>query len=110
MGVKIGYMILSGLKDPNKALCVKRITMKAKGRGYGKEAMEAMMKWAFENTVTHRIWLDVKDFNRRAQHVYESVGFRREGTLRESYLNGDVFESLIVMSILRHEYKTEQLP
>ncbi|GKS09830.1 hypothetical protein YDYSY3_08300 [Paenibacillus chitinolyticus] len=39
-GKKIGYAILSGLLDPNKTLCVKRITNKIKGFGYGKEDME----------------------------------------------------------------------
>lgn len=106
-GEKIGYTILSGLLDPNKALCVKRITNKIKGHGYGKEAMKIIKKWAFENTETHRIWLDVKDFNRRARHVYESVGFICEGILRDSFFNGNGFESLVVMSVLRHEYKGE---
>ena len=66
--------------------------------------MKIIIKWAFENTETHRIWLDVKDINRRARNVYESVGFICEGTLRDSFFNGNGFESLIVMSVLRHEY------
>jgi diamine N-acetyltransferase len=104
-GEKIGHVILTGLLNPNKALCEKLITNKIKGHGYGKEAMKIIMKWAFENTDTHRLWLDVKNFNQRALHVYESVGFISEGTLRDSFFNGNRFESLVVMSILRHEHK-----
>lgn len=104
-GDKVGYVILTGFLDSNKAVCIKRITNMIKGQGYGKEAMKLIIKWVFENTETHRIWLDVKDFNHRARHVYESVGFFFEGTLRDSFFNGERFESLSVMSILRHEYK-----
>ncbi|SEB68231.1 GNAT family N-acetyltransferase [Paenibacillus sp. GP183] len=104
-GNKVGYVILTGFLDSNKAVCVKRITTKIKGQGYGKEAMKLIIKWVFENTETHRIWLDVKNFNHRARHVYESVGFIFEGTLRDCFFNGERFESLSVMSILRHEYK-----
>lgn len=104
-GDKVGYVILTGFLNLNKAIFLKRITIRIKGHGYGKEAMKLILKWVFENTETHRIWLDVKDFNLRARHVYESVGFIFEGTLRDCFFNGDRFESLSVMSILRHEYK-----
>lgn len=107
-GEQVGYVILTGLSDTNQALCIKRITIKIKGHGYGKEAMRLIIKWVFENTETHRLWLDVKDFNYRARHVYESVGFILEGTLRDCLLNGDRFESLSVMSILRSEYERNE--
>ncbi|GGG70007.1 GNAT family N-acetyltransferase [Paenibacillus radicis (ex Gao et al. 2016)] len=103
-GEKTGYVILSGLLDTNKALCIRRIAIKLKGHGYGKEVMKGLIEWGFENNPAHRIWLDVKDFNQRAIHVYESVGFVYEGTLRDSYFNGEGFESLVIMSILREEY------
>jgi diamine N-acetyltransferase len=103
-GDQAGYAILTGLLDPNKAICLKRIAVQLKDHGYGKEAMRLIVKWIYDYTETHRIWLDVKDFNVRARHVYESVGFIFEGTLRDCLLNGGRFESLSVMSILRHEF------
>ena len=103
-GKHLGYIILMGILDPNRVLCLKRITIKTKEQGFGKEAMKLIIKWVFENTETHRLWLNVKDFNQRGRHVYETVGFIYEGTLRDCYLNGDKFESLSVMSILRNEY------
>lgn len=105
-GDKIGYVILTGLLDSNKALCIKRIAIQLKGKGYGKETLKLIIKWVFENTGTHRLWLDVKDFNSRARHTYESVGFVFEGTLRDSIFKGGRFESLSIMSILSHEYKS----
>ena len=43
----------------------------------------------------------------RARHVYETVGFREVGILREAMLdrNGQL-GSLVIMSILAREYRT----
>ncbi|WP_028596540.1 GNAT family N-acetyltransferase [Paenibacillus assamensis] len=103
-GNPVGYMIITGLLNPNKSVCIERIVVLVKGCGYGKEAMKRMVQWLFEHTDTHRIWLDVKEDNQRARHVYESVRFVYEGTLRDGFFNGEKFESLAIMSILRSEW------
>ena len=56
----------------------------------------------------HRIELGVYAFNPRAIHVYEKLGFKREGTLRDSICWDGTFHDMIVMSILEEEYR--QLP
>jgi len=61
-------------------------------------------KLCFEEWRAHRLWLDVKEHNMRARHLYESEGFVREGVLRECIRNGETYESLIVMSMLEQEY------
>ena len=52
------------------------------GRGYGTDAMRALVGWAFDMLRLERIWLDVYAFNPRARVVYERLGFVHEGTLR----------------------------
>lgn len=81
-------------------MCIKRIVIQSKGRGYGKSTLALLTQWVFTETPAHRLWLDVKDHNARAQHVYESAGFALEGTLRECVKNGDAFESAMIISIL----------
>lgn len=105
-GNRVGYAILTGLTDSNKAICIKRVTIQEKGKGYGKETLRLVIEWAFEHTETHRLSLDVKDFNSRPRHVYEAAGFIFEGTLRDCIYNGTRYESLSVMSILRDEYES----
>ncbi|BFH71418.1 MAG: GNAT family protein [Paenibacillus dendritiformis] len=104
-GAPAGYMIVTGLTDPNRSVCIQRIALKEKGRGYGTEAMRLIVRWIWEQTEAHRIWLDVKEGNGRARRVYEAVGFVHEGTLRDCLFNGEHFESLSIMSMLRSEYK-----
>ncbi|WNS42524.1 GNAT family N-acetyltransferase [Paenibacillus sp. MMS20-IR301] len=103
-GERAGYVILTGLQDPNLTVCIKRIVIQAKGRGYGTRLLAMLSSWVFTYTDTHRLWLDVKDHNARAQHVYAKAGFKPEGTLRECVRTEDGFDSLMIMSILRQEY------
>ncbi|MBU8785405.1 MULTISPECIES: GNAT family N-acetyltransferase [Bacillus] len=100
----VGYMIIAGLKNPNKSLELRRITIAKKGMGYGKEAFRIIKNWAFHVYNANRLWLDVKEDNVRAFHLYQKQGFVLEGTLRECIKNGDGYDSLHVMSILRREY------
>ncbi len=108
----IGYVILSDLLNEHNSIHIKRIAIDAssKGKGYGKETVDIILNWVFQNTQAHRIWLDVKDFNSRAIHIYKSLGFIIEGTLRDCELNSlkNKYVSFHIMSILRDEYeKTE---
>jgi RimJ/RimL family protein N-acetyltransferase len=101
----IGYIILIGLNDPDKNLEFKRIVITEKGKGYGRDAVRFIKEFAFEQTDTNRLWLEVIEHNDRAFHIYESEGFKLEGVHRESLKQGDEFLNLNVMSILRREYK-----
>ena len=44
-------------------------------------------------------------YNDRALHVYESVGLRREGLLRETILVDGKYENLVVLGILEDEWR-----
>lgn len=73
-------MIIAGLKNPNKSLELRRITIAKKGMGYGKEAFRIIKNWAFRVYNANRLWLDVKEDNVRALHLYQKQGFVLEGT------------------------------
>ena len=105
---RVGYVILAGLADTNQNLELRRIVVTDKGKGYGKEALRLVKRLAFEELKAHRLWLDVKEHNLRARHLYESEGFVAEGVLRECIKAEVGFESLVVMSMLYGEYHGEQ--
>ena len=75
------------------------------GRGYGTDAMQVLMRLAFDKLNLHRLWLHVYDFNARAIASYERCGFRREGVLREQRFFGRKYHDTIVMGILEAEYR-----
>jgi diamine N-acetyltransferase len=104
-GTPVGYAILTGVKDPGRILCFKRLMVAEKGRGYGRAVLRLIRERAFGELGAHRLWLDVKEGNARARSLYEAEGFVQEGVLRDSFWTGDVHETLVVMSILESEYK-----
>jgi len=101
----IGFVILAGLQDENRSIEFMRILVTDKGKGYGRAAVSAIKRHAFDTLSAHRLWLDVKEHNTRARAAYEKEGFRYEGTLRECLKGPEGFESLIVMSMLEQEYR-----
>lgn len=101
----VGYVIIAGLTNPSRSIELKRIVITEKAQGYGRIAIRLCKELAFEMYNAHRLWLDVVDFNERAQHLYLSEGFVKEGVLREcDYFKGR-FNSLVIMSILEREYR-----
>src|SRR5215207_1194559 len=74
------------------------------GGGYGSEAMRLMVDYGFRTLKLHRIELDVFTFNPRAVHVYEKIGFKREGLLREVMFYDGEYHDAIIMSILEREW------
>lgn len=100
----VGYIIMAGIDNPNRSLELRRIAIEKKGSGYGRQVLQIIKKWAFLSQKSHRLWLDVKDFNTRARHLYSSEGFVTEAILRDCIKTGDHYESLVLMSILEYEY------
>jgi diamine N-acetyltransferase len=100
----VGFLILIGCRSPHKSLELKRMVVQNKGLGYGRAALRVARRVAFDDLGAHRLWLDVKARNTRAQALYDSEGFRVEGTLREAVKVQGGFDSLIVLSMLRTEF------
>jgi diamine N-acetyltransferase len=102
-GRLVGFALLR-LDRGNRAVELRRIAITEKGRGYGRATLEFAIRVAFEEHDAHRLWLDVMPHNERARSLYRSAGFVEEGLLRDALFDGERFESLIVMSILRPEW------
>jgi RimJ/RimL family protein N-acetyltransferase len=64
----------------------------------------AVVSYGFAELNLHRIELDVLATNARAIHLYERLGFRREGTLRDAQFRGGVYIDLVLMAILEREW------
>jgi diamine N-acetyltransferase len=102
-GRPVGFVLLR-LHPEQRAVELRRLAVTEKGRGYGRAALWLAMALAFEEHDAHRLWLDVKPHNERARSLYRSAGFVEEGLLRDALYYGDVFESLVIMSVLRPEW------
>lgn len=101
-GRRVGYA-LNHLDRASNRFELRRIVLDEKGRGYGREVIEALLEWAFEHG-TNRFWLDVYPDNAAGIRLYESLGFTRDGVLRQNYrCPRRGYLDQIVYSILRDE-------
>ena len=104
---RIGHLIVRGVGSLDRAIELKRIAISSRehGRGFGRETVRLLKRVAFERWKAHRLYLDVMESNTRAQQLYLSEGFVKEGLLRETLRHGEKYVSLVLMSILEDEYK-----
>ncbi|MEW5825330.1 MAG: GNAT family protein [Candidatus Bipolaricaulota bacterium] len=71
------------------------------GHGYGREAMQILVDYAFEELNLHRLQLTVIDYNPRAIAMYEHLGFVHEGTYREFGERDSKRYDLLLYGLLR---------
>ncbi len=74
-----------------------------RGKGYGKQAMLALMQLAFEIYDCKRLYLDHYTGN-PARGLYDHLGFTFEGCLRDNCRKNGVLYDVQLMSMLRDEY------
>ena len=59
------------------------------GKGYGTEAMQLIIEFGWKSLNLRRVELSVHDFNERARHVYEKLGYVEFGVAHSKYfING----------------------
>jgi diamine N-acetyltransferase len=76
----------------------------ARGRGLGAEAVRLLLAFGFDELELHRIFLHVFETNEAARRLYERVGFRIEGVLRDGARIEDEWVDVLLMALLRSEY------
>jgi RimJ/RimL family protein N-acetyltransferase len=100
----VGEVVLNEIDGLNRSANIRiGIRKPCTDRGYGSEALRLMLAYAFDELRMHRVALAVYAFNLRAIHVYQKLGFRHEGVLREVLWSEGAYHDVIVMSILESE-------
>jgi RimJ/RimL family protein N-acetyltransferase len=105
-GQFIGLVVLHSFDDvAHTALLGIAIGDKAYwGRGYGREAVGLILRYAFRYHHLERVWLRVHARNQRAIRAYQACGFVEEGRLRRHVWSDGAYDDLVMMGILRDEW------
>ena len=69
-------------------------------KGYGTDALRALIGYLFKKLTLHRVWLGTYEHNKRAIRAYEKVGFKKEGLMREDAFICGKYVNTIILSIL----------
>lgn len=107
-----GEVVLNELDASNES-CGFRIALQGPrfyGGGLGSEATRLVVDYAFNVVGVHRIELEVYDFNPRARHVYEKVGFVHEGTKRDALRWDGEWIDCHCMALLDRDWTKEHSP
>ena len=76
--------------------------------GYAKEAIRALLHFAFEVMNLHKVYLNVFVTNERGVHLYSEVGFQTEGTLRKEYKIRGEYVDMFRMAILKEQFISQR--
>ena len=75
----------------------------ARGKGYGREAVGLLVDHLFATTVLERVGATCDVENVPSYRLLESVGFRREGTLRSALYHHGRWHDVFVYGLIRSE-------
>ncbi|WP_080873719.1 GNAT family N-acetyltransferase [Oceanobacillus timonensis] len=88
-GTCVGETVVNLYDETNHSMNYRiLIGPEGRNRGLGTEATQLIIDYVFQNTTLHQLTLDVLDFNPRARHVYEKIGFVKSG-IHENELQFD---------------------
>lgn len=76
-------------------------------KGYGTEAARLILGYAFDKLNLNSVQLGVNADNARAVRSYEKVGFVREGVRRQFIYRDGRYYDMVLMSVLRDEYRPQ---
>lgn len=69
--------------------------------GYAREAICALLGWAFSVMGLNKVYLNVFVTNKKSIHLYAKIGFHTEGTLRKEYKIRGQYVDMFRMAILK---------
>jgi RimJ/RimL family protein N-acetyltransferase len=103
----VGVISLMNISDANESAELSVIVGHPDDRhqGYGTEAIELLLGYAFEELGLNRVGLSAFDFNDEAIAAYEKLGFAVEGRYRQAIKRKSRFHDAILMSIMKGEWQ-----
>lgn len=79
-----------------------------RNRGIGTFAVSEILKHAFDDMNLHRVELEVLTSNDRAIHLYEKIGFEREGIKKQAAFKSGEYVDVLFMAILKDKWKSDE--
>lgn len=106
-GVPVGTIgLLSIDKKNGKAEYYIAMGEKAfKGKGVAKDASRLILEHGFEKLGLNRIYLFTEVENLEAQMLFESAGFKKEGTLRQDIFSHGKYADRFIYGFLREDWE-----
>lgn len=109
MKEKVGYLALYNINDRHRnAEFAIMFDPAQQGNGYATKATRLIVEYAFNQLNLRKLYLYVDKVNEKAAHIYEKVGFRVEGDMREHYFVNGSYHDALLMSLFQEDYLKKQ--
>jgi RimJ/RimL family protein N-acetyltransferase len=72
-------------------------------RGFGSDAIRTLVRLAFDEMNLHKLRINVFDYNDRAQHILQGLGFVVEGKLERDFYREGTYHDLVILSVFRDQ-------
>jgi RimJ/RimL family protein N-acetyltransferase len=69
--------------------------------GYAEEAAKVLIRYAFDNLNLHKVWTELYSFDERKVTLFSSLGFARDGVLRDNCFEDGRYHDSYIYSLLR---------
>ncbi len=105
----IGFVALHKIEWNNQAalLAIGIGDPDYRGKGYGADALQMILRYAFHELNLNRVGLDVIEYNDSAIRAYTKAGFKEEGRMRSAVLREGKRYDRIIMGILKKEWEEQ---
>lgn len=102
----IGYLTLNKDLPWHRSTSIAlRITIPHQNKGYGREAVNWALDWAFRWGNMHRVTIGTVAFNERAVALYRSIGFVEETRLRKVAYFDLKWHDMVGLAMLEDEWR-----
>ena len=72
--------------------------------GLAKESCNLLLEYGFNELCFNKVWTEIYDFDEMKKSLYDKLGFKQDGLLRENYWYGGKWRDSRILSILCSEY------
>jgi len=76
-------------------------------KGFGRDAVTTLVQFAFEEMNLQKLKVNVFDYNEKAKHLLESLGFTQEGKLERDFYKEGQWQDIVILSVFRKDVKEE---
>lgn len=105
-GRAVGTIILSDIdmKNGNAEIHIKLADTCERGKGYGTDAVSALVSYAFNELRLHCVYCRIREDNIASQKLFEKCGFVKEGCLRARVYHGGKHHDFYEYSTLKSDF------
>lgn len=102
-GVAIGTVILTDIdyKNGNAEIHIKLKSSEFGKKGYGTEAINTVVNYAFDELRLHLIHARVNNYNIASKNLFEKCGFVEEGILKDRFYKKGEYVDVVSYSIVK---------